>query len=142
MGYVSTWPNAKIIGKQSIYEDSSNSIELPELRVEKSVEERVEKSVEERVATSNATENAPKVEVLSEEQSTAGNPVVVEVKCEANDQTPTKDVNTVGTLYYCLFSFHLSIQYQHITIIVTIIVFDIHIHNFDISLIHLFYFNI
>ena len=130
MGYVSTWPNAKIIGKQSIYEDSSNSIELPELRVEKSVEERV--------ATSNATENAPKVEVLSEEQSTAGNPVVVEVKCEANDQTPTKDVNTVGTLYYCLFSFHLSIQYQHITIIV----FDIHIHNFDISLIHLFYFHI
>ena len=132
MGYVSTWPNAKIIGKQSIYEDSSNSIELPELRVEKSVEERV--------ATSNATENAPKVEVLSEEQSTAGNTVIVEVKSEANDQTPTKDANTVVTLYYCLFPFHLSIQYQHITTI--LIAFDIHIHNLDISLIHFFYFHI
>ena len=39
MGYVSTWPNANIIGKQSIYKDESKSIELPELKVEKVVEE-------------------------------------------------------------------------------------------------------
>ena len=39
MGYVSNWPNANIIGKQSIYKDESKSIELPELKVEKVVEE-------------------------------------------------------------------------------------------------------
>ena len=39
MGYVSTWPNAKVIGKKSTYEDETKSIELPELKVEKVVEE-------------------------------------------------------------------------------------------------------
>ena len=39
MGYVSTWPNAKVIGKKSIYKDETKSVELPELKVEKSVEE-------------------------------------------------------------------------------------------------------
>ena len=38
MAYVSTWPNANIIGKQSIYKDESKSIELPELKVDKVVE--------------------------------------------------------------------------------------------------------
>ena len=41
MVYVSTWPNAKIIGKKSLYKGDSKSIELQELNTEKRSEETV-----------------------------------------------------------------------------------------------------
>ena len=61
MGYVSTWPNAKVIGKKSIYKDETKSVELPELKVEKSVEEGA--------VVPQITEGAPTVEGSSEEQT-------------------------------------------------------------------------
>ena len=41
MVYISTWPNAKIIGKKSLYKGDSKSIELQELNAEKRSEETV-----------------------------------------------------------------------------------------------------
>ena len=69
MGYVSTWPNAKIIGKQSLYNDSSKSIELPELNSEKKTEEDV--------TLPNETEKTPEIEVVSEGQPTTVDPVSI-----------------------------------------------------------------
>ena len=83
MLYVSTWPNAKIIGKKSIYKDESKSIELPEMKVEKSVEEGV--------VAPKTTEEAPKVVASSEEQSGAVSSVPAETKPSENDQTPNKE---------------------------------------------------
>lgn len=83
MGYVSTWPNAKVIGKKSIYEDETKSIELPELKVEKSVEEGA--------AVPQTTEGAPAVEGSSEDQTRTVNSVPVESKPSENDQTPSKE---------------------------------------------------
>lgn len=35
MGYVSTWPNAKVIGKKSLYTGEAKSVELSALNTEK-----------------------------------------------------------------------------------------------------------
>ena len=83
MGYVSTWPNAKVIGKKSIYKDETKSVELPELKIEKSVEEGA--------VVPQTTEGAPAVEGSSEEQTGTANSVPVESKPSENDQTPSKE---------------------------------------------------
>ena len=105
MGYVSTWPNAKIIGKKSIYESESKSIELPELKVEKSVEDGAN--------VPNVTEEASHTEGLSGDQTTAANSVMVESKPSENDQPLTKkeegQEDVTVTLYLCFFYTHLSI---------------------------------
>ena len=79
MGYVSTWPNAKIIGKQSLYNDSSKSIELPELNSEKKTEEGVTlpNETEEDVTLPNETEKTPEIEVVLEDQPTTVDPVSI-----------------------------------------------------------------
>ena len=105
MGYVSTWPNAKIIGKKSIYESESKSIELPELKVEKSVEDGAN--------VPNVTEEASHTEGLSGEQTTTANSLMVESKPSENDQPLTKkeeeQEDVTVTLYLCFFYTHLSI---------------------------------
>ena len=99
MGYVSTWPNAKIIGKKSIYESESKSIELPELKVEKSVEDGAN--------VPNVTEEASHTEGLSGEQTTTANSLMVESKPSENDQPLTKkeegQEDVTVTLYLCFF---------------------------------------
>ena len=83
MGYVSTWPNAKVIGKKSIYNNETKSIELPELKVEKVVEEGA--------VVLQTTEGAPAVEGSSEEQTVTVSSAPVENKPSENDQTPSKE---------------------------------------------------
>ena len=78
MAYVSTWPNAKIIGKHSTYKDESKSIELPEMKVEKSVEEGA--------AVSNTIEEGARIIGSSEEHTTTGNSVPTESKPPENDR--------------------------------------------------------
>ena len=89
MGYVSTWPNAKIIGKQSLYNDSSKSIELSELNSEKKTEEGVTlpneteedatlpNETEEDATLPNETEKTPEIEVVLEDQPTTVDPVSI-----------------------------------------------------------------
>ena len=106
MGYVSTWPNAKIIGKKSIYESESKSIELPELKVEKSVEGGAN--------VPKVTEEASHTEGLSGDQTTIANSLMVESKPSENDQPLTKkegqeDGDVTVTLYLCFFYTHLSL---------------------------------
>ena len=83
MGYVSTWPNAKVIGKKSIYNNETKSIELPELKVEKSVEEGA--------VAPQITEAEPTVEGSSEEQTGTDSSVPVERKPSETDQTTSKE---------------------------------------------------
>lgn len=85
MGYMSTWPNAKIIGKKSIYKDDSKSMELPELKVEDAIEEGV--------VASKSMEEAPEGEGLSEEQSKAGSSIPTERNPLENDQTQSDNKN-------------------------------------------------
>ena len=90
MAYISTWPNASIIGKKSTYDIDSKSVELPELKVEKSIEEK-------GAVVPDATEELPKTNGSLEEQQTMADPVVTEKKSSENDQTPTKEGTTVLT---------------------------------------------
>ena len=64
MGYVSTWPNAKVIGKKSTYEDETKSIELPELKVEKSVEEGAVMPTESKPSENDQTTSKEWVTVI------------------------------------------------------------------------------
>ena len=86
MGYMSTWPNAKIIGKKSIYKDDSKSMELPELKVEDAIEEGV--------VTSKSMEEAPEGKSSSEEQSKAGSSILTERNPLENDQTQLDNKNS------------------------------------------------
>ena len=77
MVYVSTWPNAKIIGKKSLYKGDSKSIELQELNTEKKSEVAiVVPQTEENTAAAPQTVKEP-ANVPQTEENTANVPQTV-----------------------------------------------------------------
>lgn len=91
MVYVSTWPNAKIIGKKSLYKGDSKSIELQELNTEKKSEVAVvvpqteentaaaPQTVKEPANVPQTEENTPQLASSQEGQPTTTISVSVEV---------------------------------------------------------------
>ena len=97
MGYMATWPNANIIGKKSVYNDDLKSVELHDLKVEKTTGEGA--------IVSKSTEEVSTTEGTSEDKSKDTFSVPTEKQSIENDQTPTDKSNYI----VCFHKFTMGI---------------------------------